>query len=486
MSAMYTDLLGPHAYGKFALVENFWDTGYGMPSFTLLGPQVIRLPFIPTTSYPHEILHDWWGNGVYVDLAKGNWCEGLTAYLADHMVSEQRGTGASYRQESLQKYADYVAHAKDFALATFHERHSAATEAVGYGKALMIFHMIRRDIGDQAFTKALRSFYAEWKFRRAGWADLRKAFETASGKSLEAWLDAWVQRPGAPTIKLADVKAERSEAGWRLTGTLRQTQAQEAFPVTIPVAITMEGQGTARQETVRCAAKSCPFKLDLPASPLRVDVDPEFDVFRTLDREEIPAALSTAFGADGGVVVLPASAPQELIDAYKSMVGSFSREDAKPFRIVTDAETTSLPAGVPVWIIGWENRLLPEVRRLVTPYQAALSPTEINLAGERIGRQAHAIALVARRADEPDLPLAFVAADTAAQVPGLARKLPHYGKYSYLAFEGDEPTNTHKGRWPVVGSPLSITLDAAHAAPVASLALRPPLAQLPPRSPTSG
>src|SRR4029453_18980304 len=65
--AMYTELLGPHAYGKFAIVENFWDTGYGMPSFTLLGPQEIRLPFIPTTSYPHEILHDWGGYGVYVD-----------------------------------------------------------------------------------------------------------------------------------------------------------------------------------------------------------------------------------------------------------------------------------------------------------------------------------------------------------------------------------------------------------------------------------
>ena len=238
--AMYTELLGPHAYGKFALVENFWDTGYGMPSFTLLGPSVVRLPFIPTTSYPHEILHDWWGNGVYVDRSKGNWCEGLTAYLADHMVQEQRGVAASYRQETLQKYADYVARSKDFALASFHERHSAATEAVGYGKALMVFHMIRRDIGDEAFAGALRAFYGEWRFRRASWADLRRAFEKASGKSLAGWLDAWVQRVGAPTLKLGETKAEKSAAGWRLTGTLRQTQPQDAFPLSIPVAITLE------------------------------------------------------------------------------------------------------------------------------------------------------------------------------------------------------------------------------------------------------
>ncbi|MBM4063908.1 MAG: M1 family metallopeptidase, partial [Planctomycetes bacterium] len=53
---MYTRLIGPYPFAKFALVENFWETGYGMPSFTLLGAQVIRLPFILHTSYPHEIL----------------------------------------------------------------------------------------------------------------------------------------------------------------------------------------------------------------------------------------------------------------------------------------------------------------------------------------------------------------------------------------------------------------------------------------------
>ncbi len=34
---MYVELVGPYPYTKFALVENFWETGYGMPSFTLVG-----------------------------------------------------------------------------------------------------------------------------------------------------------------------------------------------------------------------------------------------------------------------------------------------------------------------------------------------------------------------------------------------------------------------------------------------------------------
>jgi hypothetical protein len=84
--ALYDGLIGPYPFGKFAMVENFWETGYGMPSFTLLGPKVIRLPFILHSSYPHEILHNWWGNGVYIDYESGNWAEGLTSYLADHLI----------------------------------------------------------------------------------------------------------------------------------------------------------------------------------------------------------------------------------------------------------------------------------------------------------------------------------------------------------------------------------------------------------------
>ena len=167
---MYRELIGPYPYGKFALVENFWETGFGMPSFTLLGPTVIRFPFILHSSYPHEILHNWWGNSVFVDYASGNWCEGLTAYLADHLIQEQRGRGAEYRRGTLQKYRDYVKEGRDFPLGEFRSRHSAATEAVGYGKSLMGFHMLRRSIGDEAFRDGSGPLLPRAPRRRASFA----------------------------------------------------------------------------------------------------------------------------------------------------------------------------------------------------------------------------------------------------------------------------------------------------------------------------
>ena len=34
-------------------------------------------------------------------------------------------------------------------------------------------------------------------------------------------------------------------------------------------------------------------------------------------------------------------------------------------------------------------------------------------------------------------------------------KLPHYGKYSWLVFAGDEATNEAKGEWPIGDTPLA-------------------------------
>ena len=67
---MYEEMIGAYPYAKFATVENWFPTGYGMPGWTLLGSQVLRLPFIPTTSFGHEIAHNWWGNSVFVEVDK--------------------------------------------------------------------------------------------------------------------------------------------------------------------------------------------------------------------------------------------------------------------------------------------------------------------------------------------------------------------------------------------------------------------------------
>ncbi|MCB9248577.1 MAG: hypothetical protein H6613_08530 [Ignavibacteriales bacterium] len=107
------------------------------------------------------------GNSVYIDFDKGNWCEGLTAYMADHLIKEQRGQAGEYRRSTLQKFTDFVNDGNDFPLSKFLSRHDGSSEAIGYGKSLMVFHMLRNLVGDENFTKSLQVFNRNNKFKKS-------------------------------------------------------------------------------------------------------------------------------------------------------------------------------------------------------------------------------------------------------------------------------------------------------------------------------
>lgn len=463
---LYSRLIAPYPYAKFALVENLWETGYGMPSFTLLGPSVIRLPFILHSSYPHEILHNWWGNSVYIDYRSGNWAEGLTSYLADHLIAEQRGQGAAYRRSALQKYADYVDSARDFPLSAFRAKHGDLTQAVGYSKGLMFFHMLRLQLGDPVFLEGLRRFYRDNVFGVAGFNALRQAFEQESGQDLEAIFEQWLQRTGAPQLALRDVAAHAGEGGYHVIGRLEQVQAGPPYRLLVPVAVQVEGADTAFQDRLVMTGKRLEFDLEVPGPPLRLTVDPQFDVFRRLDRAELPPSFGAVFGAPRLTIVLPASAPKALGDAYRAVAEQWAKRvpDAE---IVDDAKLEELPEGRSVWLFGWQNRFTGAIAEALGAQGVEILATELRLPEKALPRDTFSVVLAARSPRHGEQNLAWLAATGANALPGLARKLPHYGKYSYLAFTGDGPDNVVKGQWPVLDSPLSAALSGSgeHAAP---------------------
>jgi len=474
--ALYDALIGPYPFTKFAMVENFRETGYGMPSFTLLGSRVIRFPFILSSSYPHEILHNWWGNGVYVDYDNGNWSEGLTSYLADHLIKEQRGGGGEYRRNALQKYTDHVSREADFPLTDFRSRHSARTEAVGYGKTLMLFHMLRQQLGDAAFKQGLQHFYQQYRFRVAGFSDVQDSFATVAGEPLDDFFQQWVQRSGAPQLRISKARAEPAGHDYRLTAVIEQTQAGPAYQLIVPVAVHMDGVDQAYQTRIKLTDKQQTLSLTLPARPLQLDIDPQFDVFRRLHRNEIPPAVSQAMGAEQVLVVLANNTPAALKQAYRALALQWQQQKPGHVDIVVDSELQTLPDDRAVWLFGWHNRFRPQLNAALQAYDFAASDDKVRIAGTTLTPQTHSLAVLGRQPQSPDQALGWLAADSAAALPGLGRKLPHYGRYSYLGFAGTAPDNVLKGQWPVVNSPLSVRVLQADGAAVsfspASLAPR--------------
>ena len=201
----YSMLLGPYPFARFSIGENFFASGLGMPSYTLLGAGSIRRHYTQPYALGHEIVHSWIGNHVFND-GGGNWVEGLTTYLSNYYWHELKGDQRKAREERrmmLLNYALYVPPDQDYPVSQFKQKSGPRDNAIGYNKAAMVFHMLRREIGDERFFAALKALVVEYGGKRAGWKDLEALFGRVAGRDLRSFFARWVEQPGAADVATA-------------------------------------------------------------------------------------------------------------------------------------------------------------------------------------------------------------------------------------------------------------------------------------------
>jgi hypothetical protein len=438
----YSALLGQYPYNKFVVLESFWPTGWGMPSFTMLGSSVMRLPFIPHTSLPHEIVHNWWGNSVYVDAAQGNWSEGLTAYVADQRLKAQQGQGAEYRRDSLQKYATLVNQHNDFPLSQFRARHNDSSQAIGYDKSLMVFHMLHEQLGEQSFYAKLREFYKAYQFRYASFANVLDAL----GASAE-FKQQWLYRTGAPQLAIQGATLQQTDKGYVSELSLAQTQASPAFSLNVPIVFSF-ADGSTQRHVVSFTQSQQRFKFALAQLPTQVAVDPAFDVLRIPDTAELPAALAALFTDEPKVIVMAKDANADLKAAWQQWAQTLKAEDA---RTIIQDDTQAIPANSTVIMLGGKNAMHEYLLQHIQQPKR-LTDVSFTLNEAQYLCAEHSLA-VAVRVDDGRTFILLDALDTKSWQT-LLRKLPHYGKYSYVTFHAQNGNNLAKGQWPIQQSPL--------------------------------
>ncbi|MFP5223207.1 MAG: M1 family metallopeptidase [Acidobacteriota bacterium] len=441
----YQELHGPYPLEKFAVVENPLPTGYGFPSYTLLGSQVIALPFIPATSLGHEIAHSWWGNGVLVDYAQGNWCEGLTTYVADYLAQERDSpqAGRAYRQRVLRGFADLVRQGGDMPLSEFGSRFSPASQAVGYGKALFVFHMLRGFTGDEAFWQGLRRLYADKLFQDASWEDIHRTFAGLPGfdeARSSAFFAQWLTRTGGPRLRIADAKATPTTFGSFIVSlAVEQTQPGQPYLLKLPLVVETDGQSA--ESTVMLDGARTEVSLEVSAAPRRILLDPQADSFRVLEQSEIPPSVNTVKGAKNLTVILAEDAPESLRSALPQLLAGLGQVRARVLRErdLTSETLTDLARQEAILMAGTPRAVIPGWRDM------------------RI--QAQAVDTVFAALTRPGgLTAVFQAAPEAApnDVASAAARITHYGSFSVVGFKDGK--NVLKETLDAPGSPMVWTL----------------------------
>jgi uncharacterized iron-regulated protein len=404
---MYETMLAPYPYQRFAIVENILPTGDSMPTFTLMGNQVLHLPFIIKTSLGHEILHQWFGNSVYVDYAHGNWAEGLTNYLADQHYAALEHKDAAYRKQILLDYHAYVNANNAMPMADFQSRRNRAQSAIGYGKSAMLFHELRKRFGDKTFFAALQNFILENRFRKASWHDIQRSFEKVAGEKLYVEFGHWLTRKDIPRLSAKDAELRVEQGELKLNFTL--WQEGEPYELRIPIVLDTGKGRNERFLEVMQAEENISLTLDEP--PIEVVIDENYDLMRQLAPEEIPPVLGSIMGKEKLIMI--ASSWQR--GKYELLMDALGVEDIT--YVSPDHVTFAQMKENSFVIAGYDNTLMdmlfgeqtvPEggvhLNVLKNPYNGA----------ERI---------------------MLLHVKSKAEAKAVQQKISHYGKYTELAFK---------------------------------------------------
>jgi len=446
--ALYEKMLTPYPYKRFAIVESVFPSGNSLPGFTLLGREVVRLPFIVKTSLGHEILHQWFGNSVYVDFLSGNWCEGITNYLADHHYAVKKNQDRAYRKQIMLDYSAYVNPDNAIPLGYFRSRQNRAQGVIGYGKGAMLFHELKDRYGEIDFLAALRDFIRRNRFRRASWHDIQHAFEKITGDKLYSYFGDWLTRSDIPDLGVAD--AEIVVEGGELLLEFILAQKGEPYSLRVPLTIFYHA-GSARLDSslltvipehenkvnIDIDIKHSEEKIRIPLAepPARVVIDQDYSIMRQLHSDEIPPVLASVMGCEKLTVAIAKkdrSKYKPLIDALGIKNIAYVNPNNVTFKMMEQKSFlfAGFDNGLADKFFGKQH--IPDDGVRLKVYKNSYDT------GKRIL-------------------LAHVRNKTEARA--VSRKLSHYGKYSELAFNNGKNTGkiiaAAKNGIPVISSPAT-------------------------------
>lgn len=227
----YADLVDDVPYPSFrlALVEDVLPGGHSPAYFAVLHQPMPGTPFtwardpvafddFPQFFLAHELAHQFWGQAVAGENYHEQWIsEGFAQYFALLYAQKSRpadSVAGIMRQmhRSALEAADQGPIWLGYRLGHL-KSDSRVFRATVYNKGALVLHMLRRLVGEAAFTRGLQRFYGASRFRRVGTDDLRTAFELEADMPLERFFARWVYGAEIPTIRTSWDTVEPITAG---------------------------------------------------------------------------------------------------------------------------------------------------------------------------------------------------------------------------------------------------------------------------------
>ncbi len=316
MLRFFSDAIGiKYPYAKYAQVvaADFIFGGMENISATTLTENVLQ----DRRAYPdffdagdglvaHELAHQWFGDLLTCrDWAHGWLNEGFATYFDALFTEHQRGVdefrlqmrrnGQLYMAEDAQHYRRPI-------VSNTYTEPIDLFDRQFYEKGSWALHMLRHNLGDDLFWKAIRHYAAKHRGGNVTTPDLQRAIEESTGRNLDEFFEQWLYGAGHPQLTVAFAYDATAKQG-KLT--VKQTQtadhgSREVFRT--PVDVSFRVGRRDQNFRIHLTEREQSFYFPLAQKPRMVRFDPGGWLLKTLAFKRDPESLTYQLKNDDDVI----------------------------------------------------------------------------------------------------------------------------------------------------------------------------------------
>ena len=252
MMAFFGEYLeAPYPWARYAQTY-VWDFIYGgmenVTATTLnmraLHQKQVQPNYRADGLVAHELAHMWFGDLITCRTWSHIWLnEGFATYFTDLFFEHYYGRDSFLlrRRNQNRGYMDKNKEPETLGLKR-DPRGDTPIELSGgkaYSRGSAILHMLRRELGDETFRRAIAAHVAKHRDDTVVSEALRHVVEDVSGRPLRWFWDQWVYGAGYPRL---DVRVDRAARVLRIRQMQPARGGQQLFRITVPVRWGPEGK----------------------------------------------------------------------------------------------------------------------------------------------------------------------------------------------------------------------------------------------------
>jgi len=233
-----------------------------------------------TTLIAHELAHMWYGDLITCKNWAHLWLnEGFAEFLPGIYYENK------YGKEISQQY--YLDELNNYLMINSKEKMPVAEKGSNniYPKGALVLKMLRDELGDNLFWKAIKDYTKNFSNSLVITDDLQKSFEKSTGKDLSLFFKQWVYYAGHPKFKIIYNYDSKSK---KLSVKVNQVQKIDSltgiFTVNAELEILTKNRTIIKQLNI--SKKEELFEFENINQPLAINFDPYDKIIKEIEIEE--------------------------------------------------------------------------------------------------------------------------------------------------------------------------------------------------------